>query len=270
MPEGNEIHRHADLQCKLFSGAAVRVDAPNERFSQGAQLLDKRKLRAVEGFGKHLFYDFGKDRQLHIHLGLYGKFRDGEMPYPEPIGALRMRISNARHWLELRGPTACDVLTNEARAKLLARIGPDPLRAGADLEQVIKRITASRTPIAALLMDQSVISGLGNIYRAELLFRAGIHPFLEGRQTTTKQIKAIWKDAIVLMRAGMVDRRIVTTRPADRPHTKGKARRFETHYVYRRKQLPCFICKNPISMQEFVGRKLYWCPGCQQSPSTKN
>ncbi len=268
MPEGNEIHRHADIQTKLFAGKTVRVDAPNGRFEEGARLLNRRKLRVVEGFGKHLFYDFGKDRQLHIHLGLYGKFRDGEMPYPEPKGALRIRISNAVHWLELRGPTACEVLTDDAREKLLARIGPDPLRADADFQKVVSRITHSRTPIGALLMDQSVIAGLGNIYRAELLFRARINPFVPGSHTAPTQITAIWKEAKVLMQDGMLDRRIVTTRPADRPHPKGKARRLETHYVYRRKDLPCFLCRTKIQMQEFVGRKLYWCPTCQPEPDT--
>ncbi len=264
MPEGNEIHRYAEMQSEQFAGSVVRVDAPNGRFAEGAKLLDKRKLRSVEGFGKHLFYDFGKNRQLHVHLGLYGKFRDGEMPYPEARGALRIRISNAAHWLELRGPTACDVLNEEARAKLLARIGPDPLREDADVDRVIARITRSRAPVAALLMDQSVVGGVGNIYRAELLYRARISPFAKGVSVSAAQVAALWKDACVLMREGMVDRRIVTTRPADRPHPKGKARRFETHYVYRRKGLPCFICKTEISMQEFVGRKLYWCSGCQK------
>ena len=243
----------------------VNVDAPNGRFADGAKLLNRRRLKSVEAFGKHLFYDFGKNRQLHVHLGLYGKFRDGEMPYPEPKGALRLRISTPRHWLELRGPTACDVLTQEQRDELLARIGPDPLRDDADVKVVISRIRKSRAPIGALLMDQAVIGGLGNIYRAELLFRAGLNPFCPGNLVTPKQVTALWKDAETLMRAGMMDRRIVTTKPSDRPHKTGRARRFETHYVYRRKDLPCFLCNTKISMQEFVGRKLYWCPTCQSA-----
>lgn len=264
MPEGNEIHRYSERQAELFASRVVRVEAPNGRFADGAKLLDRRKLKAVDAFGKHLFYDFGPQRQLHVHLGLYGKFREGEMPYPEPKGALRLRISTADHWLELRGPTACDVLSEAQREKLLARIGPDPLRKDADPVTTISRIRASRSPIGALLMDQSVIGGLGNIYRAELLFRAKINPFLPGNTLTVKQLRAIWKDAKTLMQSGMVDRRIVTTRPADRPHPTGKARRFETHYVYRRKGLPCFVCGAEVSMQPFVGRKLFWCPECQQ------
>lgn len=264
MPEGNEIHRYSEHHAATFAGRVVRVDAPNGRFEDGAKLLDGRKLKSVEAFGKHLFYDFGPKRQLHVHLGLYGKFREGEMPYPEPKGALRLRISTAKHWLELRGPTACDVLTEAEREKVLARIGPDPLREDAEVDAVLERIQRSRAPIGALLMDQSVISGLGNIYRAEVLYRAKLNPFREGTSLSARQVKAIWKDARMLMRDGMVDQRIVTTRPADRPHPRGKARRFETHYVYRRKGLPCFVCGTEVAMQPFVGRKLFWCPQCQK------
>ena len=263
MPEGNELHRYAELQSTLFAGKVVRVDAPNGRFEDGAALLDKRKLKSVEAYGKHLFYDFGKNRQLHIHLGLYGKFRDGSMPYPEVKGALRLRISTAQHWLELRGPTACDVISGEARNQILDRIGPDPLRSDDNISQAIASIRKSRTPIAALLMDQSVISGLGNIFRAELLYRARIHPLIPGNLMTEAQVKALWKDAAVLMRTAMVDRRIVTTRAPDRPNPKGKALRPETHYVYRRKGLPCFVCGTTVEMRPFVGRKLFWCPACQ-------
>ena len=263
MPEGNEIHRHSERQSALFAGRPVRVEAPNGRFEAGAKLLDRRKLRAVEAFGKHLFYDFGNDRKLHIHLGLYGKFRDGEMPHPDTKGALRLRLSTAAHWLELRGPTACDVLTDTKSQEIINRIGPDPLRDDVNPSIAFNRIKASRAPVGALLMDQSVIGGLGNIYRAELLYRAKIHPLRPGNSVSTKELKSIWKDAVALMKAGMIDRRIVTTRPRDRPHKTGVARRFETHYVYRRKGLPCFVCGNEVSMKMFVGRKLYWCPSCQ-------
>jgi len=268
VPEGNELHRYAERQSAVFAGKVVSVDAPNGRFEDGAALLNRRKLRAIEAYGKHLIYDFGRDRQLHVHLGLYGKFREGEMPYPEPLGALRLRISTARHWIELRGPTACDVLSGTSRDALLARIGPDPLRADADPARAVARIAKSRSAIGALLMDQAVIGGIGNIYRAEILFRTNIHPLRPGNTIPVETIQTMWDDAVGLMRSGMVDRRIVTTRPEHRPHPKGKARRFETHYVYRRKAQPCFLCGTKVEMKEFVGRKLYWCPVCQPETCT--
>jgi formamidopyrimidine-DNA glycosylase len=263
MPEGNELHRHADQHAELFCSRIVTVEGPNGRFEDGAALLNRRKLRSVEAYGKHLFYDFGAGRHLHIHLGLYGKFRTGELPFPDPRGALRLRFSSRHHWLELRGPTACEVLTAAEREKLVARIGPDPLREDANPAAAIDRILASRAPIGALLMDQSVISGIGNIYRAELLFRARLNPFRPGNSVSKTELVKLWKEARELLRAGMIDRRIVTTRPADRPHPSGRARRGETHYVYRRHHLACFICGGEIRVEEFIGRKLYWCPECQ-------
>jgi formamidopyrimidine-DNA glycosylase len=265
MPEGNELHRHAMQHKELFGGRVITVEGPNGRFEEDAALLNRRKLRAVEAYGKHLLYEFGRDRYLHIHLGLYGKFRTGELPFPEPRGALRLRFSSARHWLELRGPTVCEVVTSADRDLLVARIGPDPLREDADSAAAVNRMLKSRAPIGALLMDQAVISGIGNIYRAELLFRARLNPFRAGNTIPKRALVKLWKDAQLLMCAGMIDRRIVTTRPADRPHRNGKARRGETHYVYRRHRLPCFICGTEISRQEFIGRKLYWCPACQSA-----
>jgi endonuclease-8 len=263
MPEGNELHRYAERHAGMFAGRTVTVDAPNGRFEAGAKLLTRRKLTSVDAFGKHLLYNFGKGRSLHVHLGLYGGFRDGAMPFPEPKGALRLRFSTRDHWLELRGPTACEVFDEAGRDKLIARIGPDPLREDAQPKIAFDHILKSNSPIGALLMDQSVVGGIGNIYRAELLFRAKINPFRPGKTVSAKQLRALWKDAKTLMSAGMRERRIITTRPADRPHRKGNVRPGEGRYVYRRKGLPCFICRTEISMKEFVGRSLYWCPSCQ-------
>ena len=262
MPEGNEVHRYADLQTPLFTGRVLEVDGPNGRFA-GAKLLTGRKLKRIEAYGKHLLYDFGRGRILHIHLGRFGKFRDGAMPFPEPQGALRLRFSSSKHWLELRGPTACEVIDEEVREKLLARIGPDPLRGDSDPKAAFERIRESRTPIGALLMDQAVVSGIGNIYRAELLFRARLSPFRPGSEVNMRALKKLWKEAQVLLVDGMEDRRIVTTKPADRPHRQGKARRGETHYVYRRDGLPCFVCTTKIETKAFAGRDLYWCSHCQ-------
>jgi endonuclease-8 len=263
MPEGNEIHRFARDHAGWFAKKRVRVDAPNGRFAEGASMLDGLRLRAVDAYGKHLFYDFGTDRQLHVHLGLYGWFWDGAMPLPEPKGALRLRIYTAERWIELRGPTACEVLDDHSREMIEARIGPDPLRADADPGRAIARLQKSKTAIGALLMDQAAIAGIGNIYRAELLFRANLNPYVPGTRVAPETLRELWNDAVALMPAGMRDRRIVTTRPADRPHPKGRARRGETHYVYRRRGLPCLVCTTPIESAVMVGRNVFWCPNCQ-------
>jgi endonuclease-8 len=293
MPEGNEIHRWAERHAAAFAGKPVRVDGPQGRFTD-TEILNGRKLLRVMAHGKHLGYDFGKDRILHVHLGLQGDFTEGSGPLSPIKGALRLRMWNAaairkpaapgeskRHawyseddgtghipaeqiaWVELRGPMDCTVYTQEMWDKLLARLGPDPLN-GDGPEKAIARVQKSKKPIGALLMDQEIFAGIGNIYRAELLYRARQSPFTPGAAVAPEIVQKMWKDAAPLMRAGMIDRRIVTTLPKDRPHKKGVPLKEETHYVYRHNGKPCWVCGTKVmKMEGFAGRNLFWCPLCQ-------
>jgi endonuclease-8 len=166
-------------------------------------------------------------------------------------------------WVELRGPMDCTVYTQAQWERLMERLGPDPLN-GNGPERALEKIAKSKKPIGLLLMEQDVMAGIGNIYRAELLYRARLSPFVVGKDVDPAVVRAMWKDAVVLMRAGMVDRRIVTTRAKDRPHAKGQALKEEAHYVYRRGGKDCFVCGTKVLKQEnFAGRNLYWCPVCQ-------
>ena len=184
MPEGNELHRWANLHNEVFAGKKVQVDSPQGRFTD-APLLSGRTLVKATAVGKHLGYDFGviegERRILHIHMGLYGDFTEGKPPMPEPRGALRLRIWTRRDWLELRGPTDCSLWTEAQWQALLDRLGPDPLNRDKPAP-MIERIAKRKTAIGLLLMDQSIVSGVGNIYRAELLFRARISPFRPGNE----------------------------------------------------------------------------------------
>ena len=112
-------------------------------------------------------------------------------------------------------------------------------------------------------MDPAVAAGVGNIYRAELLYRARLSPFTSGSEVAEETLRSIWKEAVLLMKAGMVDRRIVTTKPSDRPHSKGQALKEEAHSVYRRNGRPCFVCGTTVLKKEMAGRNLFWCPTCQ-------
>jgi endonuclease-8 len=265
VPEGNEIHRFARIHAATFVGKTICVESPNGRFAGAAQLTG-RKLKAVLAHGKHLAYDFGRDRKLHVHLGRFGDFTEGKMPYPAVKGILRMRWSTATDWLELRGATDCTVYTDAQWKAVEDRLGPEPLNPGSDPSEAIAYMRKANTPISALLMDQTVFSGIGNIYRAELLYRAKQNPFAPGKEVSEKALQGIWRDAVALMPDGMVDRRIVTTRPKDRPHPKGKALRDEVHYVYHRHGRPCLVCGTTVERIEMAGRTLYWCPSCQNAP----
>ena len=265
MPEGHTIHRQAKAHTQAFVGHSVQACSPQGRFERGAALISGHVLRRIEPYGKNLLYTFdGVAERLHIHLGLYGKFTSGALPAPQPRGALRLRLAGNERYSDLRGPTSCELLLPADVQQLLARLGPDPLRPRTDPEPAYRRLSTSRTAVGALLMDQRVIAGIGNVYRAEVLFRGGISPFNAGREITQAQFAGLWTDLVILMRAGLRSGRIVTTEPADRPRgSRQRPTREASHYVYRRTGLPCRRCGTPIRTEVMVGRNLYWCPHCQ-------
>ncbi len=265
MPEGHTIHRLAKAHTRAFGGAVMEASSPQGRFEDGAALISGRVLRKVEPYGKHLLYRFdGLPERLHVHLGLYGKFTEGPLPPPFAQGALRLRLIGAETYADLRGPTACELMLPGDITDLLARLGPDPLRLRVDPEPAWLRLSRSRTAIGALLMDQAVIAGVGNVYRAEVLFRAGLSPFRMGRDVSRPEFAGLWSDLVALMRAGVREGRIVTTLPRDRPTgSRRRPTREDASYVYRRTGLPCRRCGTPIRTELMVARNLYWCPRCQ-------
>jgi endonuclease VIII len=269
MPEGHTIHRLAADHLKTFGGRVVRASSPQGRFATGARRLDGRVLDAADAHGKHLFlgFDAPEPSWLHIHLGLYGKYTFGEGAAPPPVGAVRLRLAHDDAYADLRGPTACDLLTQEGKQALHARLGDDPLRPQDDGERAWLRISRSRTNVAALLMDQKIVAGVGNVYRAEVLFRQGIAPERPGTALRRAEWEAIWADLVALMHEGVRLGRIDTVRPEHTPEAMGRPPRVDDHggevYVYRRAGLPCLICGTEVRTRELAARNLFWCPACQ-------
>jgi DNA-formamidopyrimidine glycosylase len=267
MPEGHVVHRQARRIERTFKGAPVVVSSPQGRFAEGAALLDGSTIRKADALGKHLLVDFGNERTLHVHLGLYGKWAFAKGAAPEPVGQVRLRLESEDAYADLRGPTACEVLTPEQVATLTERIGPDPIRTDADPERAWRRVSRSRAAIGGLLMDQSVFAGVGNIYRAEALYRAGIDPYRAGQDVSREEFHVMWDDLVELMRDGVRKGRIDTVREEHTPRAMGRARRRDRHggevYVYRREGRPCLVCGDEIAWSDMAGRNLYWCPTCQ-------
>jgi len=175
-------------------------------------------------------------------------------------------------WADLRGATTCEALTGAEAVGILARLGPDPLRnLPRDRDAFAATLAAKRTPLAALLMDQKVIAGVGNVYRAELLFRQGLSPWLPGAGLSPDAARRLWDDTAAMMSDGVRDGRIITTPPRywGRPGAPARAGRLpspeESHFVYRRQGLDCRDCGTQIALTELGTRKLYWCPTCQQA-----
>ncbi|MGY5763728.1 Fpg/Nei family DNA glycosylase [Brachybacterium sp. DNPG3] len=259
-------------------------------------------------------------RYVRVHLGLYGSWtfagdegfatahaigaprvRVGERE--EAIGAdapagdedwrrivprptTRLRIVGAHGLADLTGPTACEIVDAEGRQAVLDRLGPDPLRADADPERFLARVLGSRTAIGVLLMNQDVVAGIGNIYRAELLFRARLDPTVPGRDLTRGMVQGLWDDLVPLMEYGARTGRIVTTQPEHRDiearlveRSRGTRQngdedpdvvpREKSFYVYHRHTLPCRLCGTTIRSADLAGRTVFWCPRCQSIRSRR-
>lgn len=266
MPEGHHIHRLARDLDQAFAGQPVRVSSPQGRFAESAALLDQAVLEGSWAVGKHLFVGFAGDRVVHIHLGLIGKLR--WYPWPGGPGTVRLRIGTEAGVYDLTGPQTCRLITRAEADTVAQTSGPDPLDPAADRDRAWARVQRSSRTVAALLMDQKIFAGVGNIYRAEVLFRAGVNPYLPGKQVPRRTFDAIWDDLVELMPRGVANDRIDTVRPEHSPEAMGRPPRVDAHggevYVYRRHDLPCLVCGTPIRVEDHAARNLYWCPRCQR------
>jgi len=272
VPEGHTLHRLATALDTAFAGRDVRVSSPQGRFDAGAALVDGHTVAGASAHGKHLFVDFDHGPVWHVHLGLIGKFVvvacTDAAALPDPVGAVRARISDEGHLGDLRGPQTCEVLDPDEVAQIVGRLGPDPLREDADPDRGWERVHRSRKPVAALLMDQSVLSGIGNVYRAEVLFRNRIDPHRRGTELKRASWRAIWADLEHLMPIGVSRGSIDTLRDEHLPEADGSAPGMVGHggevYVYRRTGMPCRVCGSRIRTEVLEGRNLFWCGRCQR------
>jgi endonuclease-8 len=242
VPEGHVVHRLAADHFALLGGRPVAVHSPQGRFTD-ATFLDGSVLVATDAWGKHLFHEYEGDRIVHVHLGIYGKFTVHEGPAPAPRETCRMRLGRDGVTIDLVGPTTCELLDAEGKARVVARLGPDPLRRDADPERAWQMLQRRRTTIGQALMDQTVMAGVGNVYRAEVLLAHGIHPERPVSSVTREDFDAIWKTLRTLLRKGVRENRI------------------STRDVYR--QETCRRCGGTVRRFDLAGRWAYACANCQ-------
>lgn len=278
MPEGHVIHRLADEFTRIFGTQRLHITSPQGRFATEATLVDGSRLERAEAFGKHLFlhFDAASDEHIiYIHLGLIGhlRFEDREKVW----GQIRVRIETldddgssedtTNLAANLRGPQWCRLITDEEYAIAVGKIGEDPIRDDANPRQVWAKVQRSKRSIGSLLMDQKLFAGVGNIYRAEVLFRHQQSPFTPGNAIDRSVFFAMWEDLVVLMRQGVVDGEINTVRDEHTPEVMHRPARDDEHggevYVYRRAGDDCYVCGSDIAMKAYEGRNLFWCPTCQ-------
>lgn len=219
MPEGHVLHRLANRFTRDFTGP-LAVASPQGRFEASASILNGSALVGARAHGKHLFLEFEGERFIHIHLGLYGKWRFREIleAVPAPIGEVRLRLVSPREVADLSGPNRCALINGDEVEAAIARLGPDPLDPTPnDRADFVAGVRARKRAIGELVMDQSVVAGPGNIYRAESLFRVGISPFRKGANTSVARVGQLWDELELLMQDGVREGVITTVRASDAP-----------------------------------------------------
>jgi len=261
MPEGHTVHRIARDHHRWFQGQTLHVSSPQGRFRRGAKRLTGRRLARVEAYGKHLLYLFEGDHLLHIHLGMYGKFRMHKLPLTEPRGQVRLRVLGEERGFDLNGPTCCEVIVPEQRDDLLNRLGADPLSDDADVDWLWNRISKSRAAIGSLLMNQAVFAGVGNIYRSEILFTMDIAPDRAARELTQIEFDQLWSTLVKWMKLGVKHNRIITVDVDQANKPAGRLKRNERLQIYKKENCP--KCGGDVSRGEIANRAVYFCNTCQ-------
>lgn len=241
------------------------IASANGRMGQTNQRgTDVAADRVFDDAGENSLHSIGAPRRTRLRMAESEKLEAEITTFPpEPVGQVRVRLLTDTAVADLRGPTACEVLDPAEVDAVIAKLGPDPmLDDGPDAEErFVSTVRRKPTAIALLLMDQSVVSGIGNVYRAELLFRARQNPHTPGRLVAEDTVRELWRDWVKLLHIGVATGQMMTMDDLDDDaYRKAMASRDDRHWVYKREGLPCRVCGTNIVMEELGGRKLYWCP----------
>jgi len=267
VPEGNTIHRLAREHNRDLAGRRVAVSAAQKKFAKEARALDGRVFEKAEAHGKHIFHHWRGGPIVHVHLGMFGDFYRREVPAPPLRPTVRLRLAAGGAAWDLIGPPTCEIVTEEEHAAILARLGPDPLSPRPDARRVVERLRRTDAPIARALLDQRVVSGIGNIYRAEALFLIGIHPLLPASSLSRADLQRLWTTVRRLMRRGVGQRRTSTIEPGDRVRARAGDRSGRSFYVYG--EPLCLRCGGRVWSSPLNGRTAYACPTCQPPPAAR-
>jgi formamidopyrimidine-DNA glycosylase len=266
VPEGHSLHRLADQLGELV-GHAVAATSPQGRVDAGR--VDGGRVSDVQAFGKHLLLTMepvtGPSLDVHVHLGMRGKWlRFAPVTGP---GLKQVRLRLARPvgpapelaW-DLIAPSTCELLDGSQRATLLAGLGPDPLRPDGDREEAHRRVQRYPGTIGAALMDQAVLAGVGNVFRAEILHACRIAPDRPAARVGEAEFAELWERLQAMMRQGVTDGRIITV---DVPEGSDRLAVAEDQSRRVYKQAVCYDCGTPVATATVQGRTSYSCPHCQ-------
>ncbi|WP_017793858.1 Fpg/Nei family DNA glycosylase [Leucobacter salsicius] len=252
-----QIHGYTPSHSKI--GQTGEHSRPSGAAAGGARPLDAD--------GEDSVASIGAPRRTRVRMAEEDKESLASFTFPpDPVGQVRVRLLNEAVCADLRGPTVCEVQTPAEIDAVIQRLGPDPANANttAEKRRFVERAGKKKTPIGLVLMDQSVVAGIGNVYRAEMLFRAELNPHTPSNTLDRTVLEALWDDWVHLLEIGITVGQMITIdglTGAD--YDRALVERDERHWVYKLEGTPCKRCGANIILEEIGARKLYWCAGCQ-------
>ena len=259
------MHRVAASARRHLVGKRFTATSPNGRFAHGAEVIDGKELKRVDAIGKNLFYFFneadGPDAHvMHVHFGMSGRFSTHHtLPGPEPGATTRLRLESREHGIcALLSAMTVELGDISLFQTKRAKLGEDPLREDADADRLWEKFTRSRKSVGLALMDQAMFAGVGNIYRAEILYKAGVHPEQPCADLPRSSFDEVWRHSVELLQRGFVTGSILTVDP-DEAKTLGEP--WTRRYVYN--QRSCGRCGSAVKTWDIAARTVYCCEVCQ-------
>ncbi|MFT4156534.1 MAG: DNA-formamidopyrimidine glycosylase family protein [Microbacterium sp.] len=246
------------------------IASANGRMGQTNQRGTVLDEPILDDAGENSLSSIGAPRRTRVHVRMSEQTRgladDGAEWPPPVVGQVRLRLMTDITAADLRGPTACVLQEPEEMLATVAKLGPDPLVGDPteNEERFVRSVRKKQTVIALLLMDQAVVSGIGNVYRAEMLFRQRLNPHTPGKLVPEEVVRELWRDWVRLLAVGIETGQMMTMDDlSPEQYRAAMASRDDRHWVYHRAGLPCRLCGTEIALEEIGARKLYWCPRCQ-------
>jgi len=266
MAEGHAVARWADALQALVGETVAEVAVPRRWEARAAELLGA-SVTGVRAHGKHLVLTFSVPWIIHAHAMQYGSWQIGMRgisPRKERRYVRLHLVTTSHEAFYFHGPVM-EVLSPDefAAYERFQTLGPDLLHEGFDETAAAIRVRASGIrEIGDVIVDQRVVAGVGNIYKSEGLFLAGIHPWHPARRVPLDQLRTMFRELVPLMQAGRRRFGATVTVP-DEVHAERGVR----NWVYRRRGAPCLKCGTAIEMgrQGTLKRMVFFCPLCQKA-----
>jgi endonuclease-8 len=244
VPEGHLLHRTAAELSGDLAGRSVAASSPQGRFDAAG--VDGRTVVLAEAYGKHLLVHLRDAPSVHVHLGMRGLFLRYPDPATPPRGGVRLRLAGQVAW-DLIAPTTCELLDGEGVARVVRALGPDPLRDDGLVEEAVRRLRSARGAVGAAIVDQAVWAGVGNAWRAELLFLARLDPAQPASSLSVERAADLWELTARLMALGRDAGQVVSDPSAP-----------DERWVYKRET--CRSCGARVRTAQVGGRTSYSCP----------